>query len=944
MNTRTAVIFRRRELTLLVAMALGLSACGGGGSSGIKPTIPPGNNIPPTTPPPAPPPAQPPADAQLSITHTYAAHDQGYSGTGVTIGVVDTGIMRNHPSLNGRVRKELIYVDPASNNTAIDDVVGHGTWVSQIAAGKPFGTFAGGIAPGADLVSARIISDKTPVDDGSGKGNAVTADDAKFFAQTLNPGLIDAGVNVMNNSWGGIYWDTANASINTAFASAYEPFVLQHGGLVVFAAGNDSRSNPSDIAALPSLAPQLEKGWLVAVAVDSNHPNQLASYSNACGKAMNYCLAAPGNVIVSDKDSTSSKDNGYFIVEGTSFAAPQVSGAAALVWEAYPYFDNDLVRQTLLGTADDLGAPGPDAVFGYGELNVGKAVNGPAKFDWGDVTVNFIGNSSWNNPISGAGGLIKQGTGSLVLSQDASFTGMTQVQGGTLSAKSLASSVNISVDGTLKQTPAVGGSIINGGVLDVSGGDVTVAGNYTQQGNGRLALSLGSALRVRGTASLNGGDLYVTGINSGYVANSHTDVVSASGGLSGTFSGPNKAANVVLLDATLYYDANNAWLDVTRVQATAVQGLSYTAASYGAAQRVDGAFGQIDTQLAQSGAASTAQVGKEFIQGAGSLQHASTLASAQRSLESLSGQLHAASAAMTFEAIDAGTRALSDRFDSLLESPKAGGWAQSLGYHGGMSRSGYNSVGYDLNGWLVGQDYRVGSRGFAGYAISQSQGLGRLAESADQGRSRAWEGMLYGGVIHGAWYTMGRFGVGSYRENTRRQLQLGSQSAAVTSDSNGRYGVAYGESGYRFALAGTEITPYINLQYAQIRHDGFTEQGGYGFGLKSGANSATRWQAGAGFRATHEWSLARAGSLSLQARMLWQHAFGVRGEVFDASFSGINQFAPVGGIGLSRYGGVLGATLGWQMTPRASLQLGYDHYLAQHQQAQMATANFSWSF
>ena len=78
--------------------------------------------------------------------------------------------------------------------------------------------------------------------------------------------------------------------------------------------------------------------------------------------------------------------------------------------------------------------------------------------------------------------------------------------------------------------------------------------------------------------------------------------------------------------------------------------------------------------------------------------------------------------------------------------------------------------------------------------------------------------------------------------------------------------------------------------------------------------------------------------------MLWQQSFGLRGEVFDASFSGINQFAPVGGIGLSRYGGVLGTTLDWQMTPRASLQLGYDQYLGQRQQAQMATANFSWAF
>jgi len=936
---------RRREMAWLVAMALGLSACGGGGGGNVRPTPPPTT---PASPPPATSP-QPPLDAQLTLTNANGAHGLGYTGAGVTIGVVDSGIMRNNPALAGRVTQELIYVDPASNNTAIDDVVGHGTWVSEIAAGTPFAQFPGGIAPGASLVSARIINDVAPKDDGSGNGNPVTAADADFFAQTLNPALINAGVKVMNNSWGGIYWDTTNASINQAFAQAYQPFVVQHGGLVVFAAGNDSKSNPSDIAALPSVAPQLGVGWLVAVAVDSNHPTQLASYSNACGKAMNYCLAAPGDVVVLDKNATTTGSQTYWVVSGTSFAAPEVSGAAALVWQAYPYFSNDLVRQTLLGTARDLGAPGPDTTFGYGMLDAFKAVNGPAKFDWGDVTVNFSGTSSWNNAISGAGGLIKQGPGRLNLDVSDSYTGLTQVQGGTLAVFTLSSPVEIGAQGTLMsadtpQNPVgltVLNNVTNAGVLTVSQGNVNVTGNYVQQGNGRMAVSLGSQLSVNGTATLSGGDLYVYSANSNYTLNSHTTVLTAIGGLTGTFSALATAPSVVLT-ASLNYDANSAWLNVQQVNLSQIQGLPYTVASFGAAQRTQSAFEQINSQLQGTASGTPASAG--FIAGAAILQHAVSTEVMQRSLASLSGQLHAASAAMTFEAIDAGTRALSDRFDSLLDAPKAGGWTQSLGYHGDMSRSGYSNVGYDLSGWLVGQDYRVGSNGIAGYALSQSQGLGRLAESADQGHSHAVEGMLYGGVIRGAWYTMGRFGVGSYRESMHRQLELGDQFAGVASDGNGRYGVAYGESGYRLALGRTQLTPYVNLQYAQLRRDGFNEIGAYGFGLKSEAQSAARWQTGAGLRATRDWTMADGGSLSLQAHMLWQQSFGVRGEVFDASFSGINQFAPVGGIGLSRYGGVFGTTLDWRMTSRASLQLGYDQYLGQRQQAKMATASFRLDF
>ena len=923
---------RRHEAGWLVAMALGLSACGGGGNGNVRPASPP------PSPPPATTASQPPLDAQLALTHTYAAQAQGYDGTGITIGVVDSGIMRNHPALAGRVTEELIYVDPAANNTAIDDVVGHGTWVSEIAAGAAFDQFPGGIAPGASLVSARIISDTEPADDGSGQGNAVSADDARFFGQTLNPDLIDAGVRIQNNSWGGIYWNTGDASINQAFGAAYDPFVLQHGGLVVFAAGNDSRSNPSDIAALPSLAPELERGWLVAVAADSLHPTQLASYSNACGEAMHYCLAAPGDVVVSGKDDTATSTS-YYVVRGTSLAVPQVSGAAALVWQAYPYFDNDLVRQTLLGTADDLGAAGPDAVFGYGMLDVGKAVNGPARFDWGDVTVNFSGNSSWNNPIAGTGGLIKQGDGSLTLGQDATYTGLTQVQGGRLNAKALAASVSIGAAGTLGAATAVGGNLDNAGVLTVSGGDLALHGDYLQQGAGRLALELGSVLRVDGTATLAGGDLYVIGKQASYVAHAHTDVLDTSGGLTGTFAAINAAPNV-MLTATAGYDANDAWLDVTRADVTAIQGMSYTAASLGAAQRVEGAFDQLDRQLDSS----TPSSGSSFLAGAASLQQAASVGAAQRSLESLSGQLHAASTAMTFEAIDAGTRALSDRFERLLDAPVVGAWSGRLGYHGGMARDGYSSVGYDLDGGLIGQDHRVGGNGVAGFAISQTQGLGRLAESADQGRSHAMEGMLYGGVVRGQGYFMGRFGLGRYRETMRRGLELGDQFAGVASDSNGRYAVAYGESGYRYTLAGVQLTPYLNLQYARIQHQGFNEPGAYGFGLKANARTVQRWQAGAGWRAARQWSLADAGQLGVQVRLLWQQAFAVHGEALQASFTGIDQWAPLGGIGVSRHGGVAGLSLDWRFTPRSALQFDYDHHFAQREQGAMTTLSYRLGF
>ncbi|HEX5306404.1 MAG TPA: S8 family serine peptidase [Dyella sp.] len=924
-----------RRMPLMIAAALGLAGCGGGGGN-VRPTSTP-------PPPPAPSTVQPEFDAHLSLSNAYAAHEAGFTGAGVTIGVVDTGINPNHPALTGRVKALLLYVDPATNDTTKGDVVGHGTWTSQIAAGRPFGQWPGGIAPDAELVSARIINDTPPKDDGSGLGNKVEPSDADFFGQYLLPDLIDQGVEVMNNSWGGLYFDPSNAAaVGTAFGDAFRPFVVDHDGLVIFATGNDSRSEPSDTAAIPYYAPDLERGWLAVAAYDSLYPEkqQLADYSNACGKAMNYCLVAPGDVIVTGADDTAGHPT-YYVVSGTSFSTPAVAGAAADVWQAFPYFNNDLVRQTLLGTAKDLGAPGVDATFGYGLLDVGKAVKGPAQFNWGDVTVSFSGESSWDNPISGAGGLIKRGDGTLILSQPSTYAGLTQVQQGGLIADSLAGSVDIAALASFGANH-VGGSITNAGTLDLgNAGGTTLDGSYTQQAGGRLALSLGSSLVVAGTATLNGGDLYVYDKNSDYTISSHTNVLTAAQGLSGTFDALNTPNNV-LLTATLNYDATSAWLDVTQVNVTQVSGTSYTAASFGAAQRVQGAFEQLNAQF--GGSSTALPIGSDFVAGAASLQRVASTAALQSSLQSLSGQLHAASAAMTFEAIDAGTRALSDHVDQLLDGPQVSAWSESLGYHGSMSRAGYGNVGVDLSGWMTGADRRFGANGFAGYAISQADGLGRLAESADQGRSHAMEAMLYGGLVKGSWYAVGRFGAGHYRETMRRAVQLGSFGSGVASNTNGRYGVAYGESGYRFNAGGMHLTPYANLQYAQIRRDAFSETGGSGFGLKTPSQTIARWQAGVGLRASQGWTLGNGSRLEWTSHLQWQRAFGLRGDVFEASFTGVNQWAPVGGIGVSRYGGVIGTGLDWTISARSSFSVGVDQYFGQRDQARMATLNYRLAF
>jgi autotransporter-associated beta strand protein len=916
----------RRHVRWLIPGLLiaALSACGGGGSGAVRtPTVTP---PPPPTKPATP---QPPTDAQLSLTNTYAAHAAGYTGAGVTIGIVDSGIMRSNPTVSGRVLQEFIDVDSSTNNTSIDDVVGHGTWVSEIAAGAPFAKYPGGIAPGADLVSARIISDDAPSDSGQPPAQ-ITATDAQFF-QRVNQQLISTGVKVQNNSWGGLTWDTTDPSVNQAFDGAYSAFVNQQGGLVVFAAGNGSGAQPSTFAQLPNFAPDLAKGWLTVVALDSNDPDHLASYSNICGSAKNFCLAAPGDVIVLDKDATASTaDPGYYIVGGTSLAAPMVTGAAALVWQAFPYFDNDLVRQTLLGTADPLGGSQPNPTFGYGALDVGKAVQGPAQFNWGDVSVSFDGlTSTWSNDISGAGGLIKNGTGTLVLAGNNSYLGGTAVLAGTLQATQPLPVATVQKEGALGGDVYVGssgtlagggtpGSLLNAGTVVVKGGNTQV-GTYSQVSTGTLSISLGSVLDVGGSAQL-AGTLNVLGADSGYVTTNHQDVLTAGGAVTGTFAQLTTSPGV-FLDTTIQYTADSVWLDTTSLSITqAAQAMSIVdPAPSAAAARVQRGFDMLDSKLAAN-----ETVAPGVLQGAAAIQRTATPAAARATLQSLSGQLHAASAAMLLDGIAATSDALSGHFDDLLDGrAKLGAWYGDPGWRGDLQRGGYAGASFRSNGSLVGTDFRVGTLGVLGYAVGASRGYGQLDASWDHNRTWTEHATLYGGVANGTWYVKAQIGSGWFHEDMQRLLLLGGLVAPVGSDLSGRYFAGSLEGGHPFRVGSARLTPFLDVRYQRLEQSAFAEQGGYGFGLAANARTVGRLQGGAGVRAQRAWQLANGVLMEFDGSASWRRAMHQYGGAFEASFTGFDDWLPVQGIGLSRDESVLRAGLSLWPTRTFGLRLGY---------------------
>lgn len=880
----------------MVWLAL-LTGCGGGGGGNVR------ADPPPAAPPPTAPIVQTPNPAyskHLAVTNAAPAHAVGLTGAGIRIGVVDSGVMRSHPALSPRVVNNLVYISSSGNNLAVDDVVGHGTAVSQAMAGAPFGAWPGGIAPGAQIVSARIISDKPPTDDGSGQGNEVSG---ALGLKPIHQDLIDRGARIMNNSWGGLYWTDLNAT--APIADEYRPFIISNNGLVVFAAGNESRANPSDMASLPSKAgpngtmpaADLERGWLTVVALSTDSPTQLASYSNACGIAMRYCIAAPGDVTVTGTNDTPTSPS-YWTWRGTSLAAPLVSGGAALVWQAFPYFNNDLVRQTLLGTATDLGAPGVDPVFGYGALDIGKAINGPARFDWGTVNVTLPGSTSsnWNNTITGAGGLQKGGTGTLVLGSGTnSYTGLTSVLGGVLRVGgTLGGAVQVGSGATLevptgKNGLQTAGSVANSGTLKLpSDGGLGITGNYTHASNARLAFFVGNVLSAT-TATLQGGDLQVLGVKSGYTVQSRENVIVTTGGLNGTFASLSTGSGV-FLQATLGYDALSAWLNISRLDVSVTsQSLGFTPMAVGSAERIEKTFRQLDSDLDTSAPRDGTMVSRDFLAAAGELQRSPDAAAAERSLASLSGELHAADTVFARLAIEGNRHALSSHIDALAVRPSTGAWASELDGERGFS-------GFDLRsrGWMIGHDARPRDNLLVGVAISETDSRAQGTQRNDREANRQVEAQVYAAWDFGRSYALGRMAFGRMDRLIQRELFLGSAAFGVDSDYASAYQTANVEFGHRFDLGDGVLTPYVGMQSMRMDRDGFHEGGAVGFGLSANGSRWREEQASHGVRLDRGWNVGAA-RVSLQAHAEWQRALSRSGGDIDARFSELDVWSPIAG-------------------------------------------------
>jgi len=783
--------------------------------------------------------------------------------------------------------REIEETDGRRVNT--DKYEDHGTHTAGTIAAARDGKNMHGIAFDSRLVvgqyhSAITINEWMPKEGFSEittRASSGAIDDPESIASFYNQ-LRSHGVRVANIEMWSVVPKTP-ASENTlagiektyrqikAQADALADGAKRNGILNVVTLGNDEGRQANLYSGVPHVRPDAEPFWLSVANVkrDGKGGYEIEPGSSICAYTRRYCISAPGTDIYSTSVSGGSGGQligaldgeeplqwqrgnkapqyTYATYTGTSMAAPSASGAIALLLQRYPYLTVTQVRDVMLTTAKDLGKPGPDEIYGWGLMDLRKAIDGPGQLlvD-NEIRMNQRAGGAkvwrgaawddWRNDIGGKGVLTKSGKGILRLSGRNRFGGLrvregavqltgdnaypASVEGGLLQVNGTLATAMLPVApaGRLGGVGRIVGDVRMDGTLAPGNsiGTLTVQGNYVQ-GAGSSYLAEVSAdgrsdrLDVSGQARLNGGRLVVSAAPGDYWLGQSFELLRAGRGVVGRFGALQQPKVSPFLAFGLNYGARGMGLQVTRGERLA-------------------AYARTPNQRAAATAADRLAINQGLPRALTRLSPGPAMAA----LDRLSGASHASQRSLLLED---GRRLRESAFDRLRTGrstfagdPKGaavdGVWAQAQMISLSLPDDGNASAArYQGSGGLIGYDHRFESGLRLGVLGGGSRSDGQFGRF-ERSRVRSKQVGVYAGHQWGGVELASSFSWAGHGIRMDRRIAIDGFSDRDRSDYDARSRQLAFEASYRFAFAGGELAPYAEWSRQWVNTDAFQEQGG----------------------------------------------------------------------------------------------------------------------
>lgn len=770
---------------------------------------------------------------------------------------------------------------------------------------------------------------------------------------------------------------------------------VNNGGLFIWANGNrdsnDQTLNQASLQpSLPMVRAGLEKGWLSVIGVEEKDPVSIAEPNGDYYAYKHYAhhLAYPGYAARwSIAASGDGPESGKGTI-GSSYAAPRVARAAALVASKFDWMTNSQVRETLLTTTDKpelkydrygnlLETTEPrviafnmsdiqDQRYGWGILNTKRALKGPGAFlrtllerdpgyNYTGYTLYFQANipegkeSFFENDIYGDSALRKSGKGRLHLTGNNSFSGTTKVSEGTLDIyKNHSANIDIEREGTLVLYDGsfigstgydghiIGADVKNDGKLIVSNKEIdgkdgihaTIAGNYTVSENGITEIDFDSSLDVLGKADLSQSTIKIT-------TDKYSGVPEKREIIKGNVEDidTDKIRVDGMRKAVATKENNALVVEMSRENAVTYLNSEY-AVSKNTAENVEKILQEIDNRVASEKAT------------ADDLNRAMAIVEMSHSefedsVDRISGEIYASAQALSFAQSQNINRNISNHLSSLNNFRKSDyewqGWMSGIHSDGKLKDEGYATGKTKMNGTQFGIDKKISHSVQAGVSLSYSDAEAKFNKYAGVSKSSSLGASIYSKkYLKNDIYVLGRAGVSKFTSKVQRELIDIDGDTVVGNIKHKDYMFSgYLETGKHFA----NFTPYIGISQDYLRRGSFQENSA-AWGINAPEKNYLSTNILLGLRSEYKMN-----SYTFTGYITHSINVGNRSLNFDGKFTGTDTPQTFKGIDLNKNITWTGIGISKEITPQFNINANLDvRFEGKHRADSVISAGLEYRF